>query len=145
MVAELGEWGEGRLIRKASGKAGHQLHILLQVETTRGTGSHVVVIHREMTIAVGIGTGWSDMRWVEDVGVNESELRSVSAMLNCGLKLRVMRDTHICLDAIEPFLMALLNVLAPKVFAFEEFSTLRHFAPELRFVLLLDELLELLI
>ena len=86
MVAELGEWGEGRLIRKASGEAGHQLHILLQVETTRGTGSHIVVIHREMTIAVGIGAGWSDMRWVEDVGINKGELRSVSAILKCGFE-----------------------------------------------------------
>ena len=74
MVAELGEWGEGRLIRKASREAGHQLHILLQVETTWGTGSHVVVIHREMAIAVGIRTGWGDMRWIEDVGVNEGKL-----------------------------------------------------------------------
>ena len=84
MVAELGERGEGGLIRKASGEAGHQLHILLQVETTWGTGRHVVIVHREMTIAVGIGTRWSDMRWVEDVGVNKGELRSVNAMLKCG-------------------------------------------------------------
>ena len=81
MVAELGEGGEGRLIRKASREAGHHLHILLQVETTWSTGSHVMVIHREMTITVGIGTGWSDMRWVKDVGVNKGELRSVSATL----------------------------------------------------------------
>lgn len=85
MVAELGERGEGRLIGKAGGEASHQLHILLQVETTWGTGSHVVIVHREVTIAVGIGTRWSDMRWVEDIGVNQGELRSVSAMLKCGL------------------------------------------------------------
>ena len=71
MVAELREWGKGRLIRESSRKAGHHLHILLQVETTWSTGSQIMVIHREMTITVGIGTGWSDVRWVKHVGINE--------------------------------------------------------------------------
>lgn len=54
-------------------------------------------------------------------------------------------QTYIGLNVIEPFDMALLNVLAPKGLAFEEFSALWYLASKFRLVLLLDEFLELFI
>lgn len=66
-VRQGGLWGE------AGCEVIHHRHVC-EVEATRSTGVEVVVIHGEMPVAVGVGAGRSNVRGVEDVGIDESEL-----------------------------------------------------------------------
>ena len=72
MITEAGEGGEGVCGGKAR-KIGHHRHIG-EIEAARGTCCGVVVVGREMAIAIGVGARGSDMCWIEDVGVHKVEL-----------------------------------------------------------------------
>ena len=61
VVAKVGERSEVVLRWEARREAVHQGHGCGEIETTRGTSSDVVVVHGEVTIAVGIGTRGSDV------------------------------------------------------------------------------------
>ncbi len=56
---------------------------------------------------------------------------------------RVFQGTYVLLDILKPIRMALLDMLSPEVFSFEELRAFRHFASELGLVFLLHKFGEL--
>ena len=46
-----------------------------EIEAARNAGCGMIVAHKEVTVAVGVRAGQCNMRWVEDVGVDEVELK----------------------------------------------------------------------
>ena len=61
VVAKIGERSEVVLRREIWRKPIHQRHGCREVETTRSTSSNIMVVHREVAIAVRIGTRGSDV------------------------------------------------------------------------------------
>lgn len=45
-----------------------------QVEASRSASGLHVVAHREVAIAVGVTTRWRNMRWIDNIAVDKSEL-----------------------------------------------------------------------
>ena len=50
-------------------EVGDHRHVL-KIETARGASSDGIIINREVTVAIGIGARWSDVSWIENVGVH---------------------------------------------------------------------------
>jgi len=72
MIAEL-RHREGSLRRETGRKARHHGHTG-EVETAWCTSGDVVVIHREVAVAIGIRARRSYVRRIENIGINEGEL-----------------------------------------------------------------------
>jgi hypothetical protein len=92
--------------------------LLVELEPTRSAGGSVVV-EREVAIGVGVASARRDVCGIDDVGVDELDF---------------------VFDAVVPVAVALLDVFAPEVCAFEEFGALGNFAAKLVDVFLKDEL-----
>ena len=71
-----------------------------QLEPARGAGRHVAA-GREVTVAVRVASARSDVRGIQDVAVDELDFVD---------------------DVLEEVGVALFDVLAPEVEAFEEFG-----------------------
>ena len=70
MVAKSGGEGrQGRRRREARRESGQHWHVG-EIEATGGTSSNVMIVHRKVAVAIGIGAGRRDMRRVENIGVN---------------------------------------------------------------------------
>lgn len=64
---------EAHRIRHVLTKAHH----VLQIETSRRTIRELMICWKwEVTIAVGIGPARSDVRWIQHIGVHETELEN---------------------------------------------------------------------
>ena len=92
---------------------------MIQLEAT-GRPTRPTIAQWEMTVAVSIAATRSDVRRVENIGVDQ---------LDVGAELVV------------PFLMPLLDMLAPEVGTFKEFRAVRDFAAVFGSVFLFDELM----
>lgn len=90
----------------------------MELETARRS-RRCVIVEREVTIRIGITTARSNVSRVQHICVDELHFRS---------------------DTLVPVGMALLDVLAPKVGAFEQLRAFWNLATELVDVLLQDEL-----
>ena len=79
VVAEVGEVGETRGWNEAGCEAIHGGHVG-EVEATRSAALHVVVVGREVAVAVGVGSRGSNVSRIKDVGVDEVELGRMSIL-----------------------------------------------------------------
>ena len=79
VVAEVGEAGEAGGRDEAGCEAIHGGHVG-EVETAWGTALQVVVVGREVAVAVGVGARGGDVSGIEDVAVDEVELGEVSRL-----------------------------------------------------------------
>ncbi len=73
MITKLGEGSERAAGGEVRWEAGHHWHVG-EIEATRSAGGYVVVVHREVSVAVSIRSGRSNVRWIEDVGIDQGEL-----------------------------------------------------------------------
>lgn len=74
MIAESG-WKSGKSSgrRKARGECGHHRHGS-EVEATWGASRDAVIVHGKVTVAVSIGTGRRDVRWIKHICIHKVEL-----------------------------------------------------------------------
>ena len=54
----------------------HTVHLwhVGQIETARCSRVHGVIINGKVAVAVGVGTRWRNMRWIENIGVDKNKL-----------------------------------------------------------------------
>lgn len=92
--------------------------MLLQLEPARRAGRQIIT-EREVAVGIRIAPARGDVCRVQDVSIYELDIGT---------------------DAVVPFRVSFLDVLAPEVGALEELRALGHFAPIFGNVLLFDEL-----
>lgn len=83
-----------------------------------------MIVEWEVSVGVGVAPTGSNVRRVEDVGVDQLDFGA---------------------DAIVPIVVTLLDVLAPEVGTFEELGAFWDLAPEFVNVFLSDELKSVLV
>ena len=92
--------------------------MLIQLEPPRRARGHIVA-EREVAVTIRIAPARSNVRRVEDVGIDELDVGA---------------------NAVVPFRVPFFDVLAPEVEAFEELGAFGDFAAVFVYVFLLDEL-----
>ena len=74
MITKGREGGEGVRVGKAWGKVRHHWHIG-EVKATRSASGKIVVGDWEMPVAVGIGARGCDVRRIEHIRIDQSDLQ----------------------------------------------------------------------
>jgi hypothetical protein len=85
-----------------------------QIKSPWRSGSLDVIAHWKVAITIGITTRWGNMRRVDNIAVNQSQLHQVSKNLES-----IDVNTYILLQFLEPLRMTLLNMFLPEVLALE--------------------------